>query len=85
MDKLRIGHALEVAPRGDVPRAAGGLITTSEMFKATERHGAQQISKDRAAGVRGVDLILISVQVETNYPRPSSETTQAYRVGGEPG
>ena len=30
-------------------------------------------------------LILISVQVETNYPRPSSETTQAYRVGGEPG
>ena len=36
-------------------------------------------------GPRQSRLILISVQVETNYPRPSSETTQAYRVGGEPG
>ena len=30
-------------------------------------------------------VILISVQIETNYPRPSSEAAQTNGVGGEPG
>ena len=29
-------------------------------------------------------LILLSVQIETNYPRPSSEAAQTIGVGGEP-
>ena len=62
------------------------LPAFSNMGSSISFDELDRTSRDFAAYLQGsLGLILISVQVETNYPRPSSETTQAYRVGGEPG
>jgi hypothetical protein len=63
-----------------------------EHFPTREEPGGKVLGRSPNNSVeflnpRGVEimLILMSVQVETQYPRPASEAAEALGVAGQPG
>ena len=54
--ELRVGHANEVAPCGEVPRPAVGLVLVDEVFEVSKRHEAQHLCKHRSTRVHAENL-----------------------------
>ena len=54
--ELRVGHADEVAPCGEVPCPAVGHVLVNEVFKVAKRYDGQQLCKYRATCVHNVNL-----------------------------
>ena len=54
--ELRVGHTNEVAPCGEVPRPAVGLVLVDEVFEVSKRHEAQHLCKHRSTRVHAANL-----------------------------